>query len=108
LLAVTSSLVPSPDSSPTLDGVHLVIILPLGSLLPVPASRSRFIMADNIQPGADVDGGQDYIVELAAMKTKRTTLLRQITVTNRQIESLTDSGGGGRFARSHPRATGPS
>jgi hypothetical protein len=50
-------------------------------------------MADNIQPGDDAHGGQDYIMELAAMKTKRTTLRQQITVTSRQIESLTSSRG---------------
>jgi len=50
-------------------------------------------MAHNIQPGADEGGDEDYAAELAATKTKRTTLRRQITVTSRQIESLNSSRG---------------
>jgi acyl-CoA synthetase (AMP-forming)/AMP-acid ligase II len=50
-------------------------------------------MADNDQPRADADGDEDYAAELAHMKSKRNTLRRQITVTNRQIETLTSSRG---------------
>ncbi|KZS09138.1 Uncharacterized protein APZ42_026708 [Daphnia magna] len=52
-------------------------------------------MANNIQPGADAEEEEDveYGVELAAMKTKRTTLRRQIMVTSRKKDSLTSSRG---------------
>lgn len=50
-------------------------------------------MADNVQSGVDADDNEDYAVELANMKAKRKTLRRQITATNRQVETLTNSRG---------------
>ncbi len=50
-------------------------------------------MADNVQPGVDADDNEDYAVELANMKAKRKTLRHQITATNRQVETLTNSRG---------------
>ncbi|XP_045031141.1 uncharacterized protein LOC123473813 [Daphnia magna] len=49
-------------------------------------------MAKNVKPGLDEDEDydEDHTMELANMKAKRKTLRRQITVTNRQVETLTN------------------
>ncbi|EFX64967.1 hypothetical protein DAPPUDRAFT_333646 [Daphnia pulex] len=50
-------------------------------------------MATKIKPGEEADYDEDYAVELANMKAKRKTLRRQITVSNTQVETLTNSRG---------------
>ncbi|EFX68633.1 hypothetical protein DAPPUDRAFT_259832 [Daphnia pulex] len=55
--------------------------------------KTVFTMATKIKPGEEADYDEDYAVELANMKAKRKTLRRQITVSNTQVETLTNSRG---------------